>query len=84
MVIANLKTVIAPDGVLFGSTILGAAAAKNNWARTILKFYNFIGSFHNTHDTAEDLEAALTQHFQYHTCRVIGSVALFAASDGKL
>jgi hypothetical protein len=84
MVIANLKAVMTPDGVLFGSTILGAAAAPNHWARTVLKYYNFIGSFHNTRDTAEDLEAALTKHFQYHTCRVIGSVALFAASDGKL
>ena len=84
MVIANLKTAMAPDGVLFGSTILGAAASTNNRARAVLKLYNCMGSFHNTHDTAEDLEAALTQHFQYHTCRVIGSVALFAASDGKL
>ena len=83
-VIANLKTVMTPEGVLFGSTILGAAAAINHWARAVLKYYNFIGSFHNTHDTAEDLEAALTKHFQYRTCRVIGSVALFAASDGKL
>jgi hypothetical protein len=84
MVIANLKAVMTPDGVLFGSTILGTGAAKNNCARAILAYYNSIGSFHNTRDTAEDLEAALTKHFQYHTCRVIGSVALFAASDGKL
>jgi SAM-dependent methyltransferase len=83
-VIANLKAVMAPDGVLFGSTILGAAAATNHWARSILKYYNFIGSFHNTRDTAEGLETALSKHFQYTECTVIGSVALFAASDGKL
>lgn len=83
-VIANLKAVMAPEGVLFGSTILGATAATNNWARAVLTFYNFIGSFHNTSDTAEDLAAALAKQFQYHICRVIGSVALFAASDRKL
>jgi hypothetical protein len=84
MVIANLNTVMTPRGVLFGSTILGASAATNNWARSVLKYYNFIGSFHNIHDTAEGLEAALSKHFQYYECTVIGSVALFAASDGKL
>jgi SAM-dependent methyltransferase len=83
-VIANLKAVMTPDGVLFGSTILGAAAATNNWARSVLKYYNFIGSFHNTGDTAAGLKAALSKHFQYYECTVIGSVALFAASDGKL
>jgi SAM-dependent methyltransferase len=83
-VIANLKAVMTPDGVLFGSTILGMGAANNNCARAILSYYNSIGSFHNTHDNAENLEAALTKHFHYHTCHVIGSVALFAASDGKL
>ena len=83
-VIANLKAVMAPEGVLFGSTILGATAATNNLARAVLTFYNFIGSFHNTSDTAEDLAAALAKQFQYHICRVIGSVALFAASDRKL
>lgn len=83
-VIANLKAVMAPEGVLFGSTILGAAAATNDWARAVLTFYNFIGSFHNIPDTAEDLAAALSKQFQYHICRVIGSVAIFAASDRKL
>jgi SAM-dependent methyltransferase len=83
-VIANLKAVMAPEGVLFGSIILGTDAAKNNCAGAILKLYNFIGSFHNTHDTAEDLAVALSNNFQYHACRVIGSVALFAASDRKL
>jgi len=82
-VLAHLKAVMTPEGVLFGSTILGAGAAANNRARAILKFYNYIGSFHNTHDTAEDLEAELSKHFHYHTCRVIGSAALFAASDIK-
>jgi hypothetical protein len=83
-VIAHLKAVMAPEGVLFGSTILGTGFAKNHGARIVLKLYNLIGSFHNANDLAEDLEAVLSKHFQYHICRVIGSVALFAASDRKL
>lgn len=83
-VIANLKATMSPSGVLFGSTILGSDAAKNNCARAVLALYNFIGSFHNIHDTAADLATALSNHFQHHICRVIGSVALFAASDRRL
>ena len=43
-----------------------------------------MGSFHNNHDTEEGLKRALSANFPYVTCRAIGAVALFAASDKDL
>lgn len=84
IVIANLKNVMVPGGILFGSTILGHAAASSWRARRMLDLFNFVGSFHNESDTRAGLEAALSETFANCQCTVIGSVALFAASDGPL
>jgi len=83
-VIINLKEVMAPEGVLFGSTVLEPSVSKNYSAKLILALYNAIGSFHNKHDTIEGLEKILSNNFKYQMCRVIGSVALFAGSDRKM
>ena len=80
-VVGNLKKVMSPKGVLFGSTILGSGITQSPSARLILALYNLIGSFHNMHDTRDGLKAALLNNFKYADISVIGSVALFAASD---
>ena len=83
-VIAHLKEILAPEGVLFGSTILGRGVPLSNAARVILALYNALGSFHNDHDTVEGLTKALSKSFRQVSCRVIGAVAFFAASDKRL
>ena len=83
-VIAHLKEALAPEGVLFGSTILGRGVSLSYAARVVLTRYNAMGSFHNNHDTEEGLKRALSKNFRSVTCRVIGAVALFAASDKDL
>jgi len=82
-VIVNLKASMAPGGILFGSTILGKSSAQSYSAKLVLVYYNLLGSFHNVLDTEEGLIEALSNNFHYVDCRVIGSVALFAASDSK-
>lgn len=84
VVIGHLKAVLAPGGVLFGSTILGKASASGWRARRMLDLFNTIGSFHNLTDTQQGLRSALSAHFEHVTCRVEGTVALFAASDQPL
>ena len=69
---------------MFGSTILGESSAKSYSAKLVLAYYNLLGSFHTVQDTEEGLVEALSKNFHYVDCRVIGSVALFAASDSKL
>jgi SAM-dependent methyltransferase len=83
-VIAHLKGALAPEGVLFGSTILGRGVPLNYAARVVLTRYNALGSFHNNHDTEEGLKKALSKNFHHVRCTVIGAVALFAASDKNL
>ena len=83
-VIINLKEVMAPEGVLFGSTVLGHSATQSYSAKLILGLYSAIGSFNNKHDTLEGLKKILSNNFKYQMCRVIGSVALFAGSDRKM
>jgi len=83
-VLAHLKEVLAPEGVLFGSTILGRGIPLSYAAQVVLARYNALGSFHNDHDTVEGLKSALSRNFHSVSCRVIGAVALFAASDKDL
>lgn len=83
-VIQHLKGVLAPEGVLFGSTILGSGVPLNAAAQAVLTLYNALGSFHNKHDTVEGIKKALAGNFRSVRVRVIGAVALFAASDRNL
>lgn len=75
---AELGTLLAPGGVVFGSTILGGLPGRPARTQRLLDFYNRKGIFSNHHDTPELLEAALATHFSRHTVEVIGCVALFA------
>lgn len=78
-VFAHLKRHLAPDGVLYGATILGDAAAHNRFGRRLMALYNRKGIFGNRDDTQASLEAALARHFARVEVRVVGTVALFEA-----
>jgi SAM-dependent methyltransferase len=74
----NLKPLLAPGGVLFGSTILGAGAGHNALGRKLMAVYNAKGIFGNADDTIEDLDQALRQRFGRVTITQTGVVALFS------
>jgi SAM-dependent methyltransferase len=71
---------LAPGGVLFGATILGAGVERNPPARALMCAYNRSGVFGNAGDSPEQLEAALSARFERHEVWTIGCVALFRAS----
>ncbi|HEY1014646.1 MAG TPA: methyltransferase domain-containing protein [Herpetosiphonaceae bacterium] len=75
---AELRTLLAPGGVVFGSTILGGLPGLPAPTRRLMDFYNSKGIFSNQRDTPELLEAALATHFSSHSVELIGCVALFA------
>ena len=77
-VFANLKPCLKADGVLFGATILGDAAAHNGFGRKLMEVYNKKGIFGNRSDTVEALREALTMHFADVHIEVVGKVALFS------
>ncbi|MEM9045523.1 MAG: class I SAM-dependent methyltransferase [Pseudomonadota bacterium] len=71
--------VLAPDGVIFGATILQGDAPRSRPAEALMKFYNRKGIFSNKGDTREDLRFALESRFAEVSLELQGAVALFAA-----
>jgi SAM-dependent methyltransferase len=80
VVFDHLIPLVAPGGVLFGSTILGRGVRHNRLGRALLGAYNRKGIFGNLQDDRAGLEAALERRFDRYELRVVGAVALFAAT----
>ncbi len=77
--IQNLKAVLKPGGVLFGSTVLGQGVPRNPLARFLMRLYNARRVFSNRQDTPEALQALLQASFGSCQVRIQGCVALFCA-----
>jgi 2-polyprenyl-3-methyl-5-hydroxy-6-metoxy-1,4-benzoquinol methylase len=75
---AHLAPLLKPGGVLFGSTVLSQGVRKNWLARPFMWLMNALGVFDNRRDNAEELEAALRQHFQIEHFEIVGVTAMFA------
>jgi SAM-dependent methyltransferase len=81
--IANVAAVLAPDGVLFGASVLGRGG-RHSWpARRMLEAFNREGAFANLHDTEPGLREILRASFERVELEVIGSIALFTASTPR-
>ena len=77
--IRNVARVLAPDGVLYGATVLGRSGRHTPPARAFLWAVNRRGAFDNRDDTAEGLHEILAASFETVEIDVVGSVALFGA-----
>jgi ubiquinone/menaquinone biosynthesis C-methylase UbiE len=78
VVFQNLKRLLAPGGVIFGTTILGKGIKRNFLAKTLMRVYNSKRIFANLEDNASDLESILKANFRESSLRVVGCVAFFA------
>ncbi len=78
--IRNVATVLAPDGVLFGGTVLGSSEQHTPQARAVLWAFNRQGAFDNLGDTEEGLRMILEDSFQIVEIDVVGSLAFFTAT----
>ena len=81
VVFDHLKPLLNPGGVIFGTTILGAATPDiqaNALARTLMRLYNSRGVFSNAQDNLSDLEDPLKANFCEISTRVVGCVAFFS------
>ncbi|RYE39656.1 MAG: class I SAM-dependent methyltransferase [Hyphomicrobiales bacterium] len=79
----NLAGVLAADGVLFGSTILGPGVKRNIFGLALSEAYNRLGAFHNRDDDYDGLVEALRVSFGRVEVSQVGNVALFVASKPK-
>jgi len=82
--IRNIADVVAPDGVLFGGTVLGRAERHTPQARAVLRAFNWHGDFDNLGDTAEGLRQILEESFETVEVDVVGSTANFTATGPRL
>ena len=79
--VANVANVLAPTGVFFGATVLGTSA-KHTWlARRYLAAFNRQGGFDNLDDTEEGLRDILAASFDQVDLEVVGSMAIFTATN---
>jgi hypothetical protein len=77
--IRNIASVLARDGVVFGSTVLGLAGDQTRLSRAVLRLFNRRGAFDNLGDTADGLRTILDESFETVDLSVVGAVAIFVA-----
>jgi SAM-dependent methyltransferase len=79
LAVANVAATLAPDGVLFGATVLGMRGPQTRPSRAVLRVFNAHGGFDNLDDTEETVHAMLTAAFEEVEVELVGAVAIFAA-----
>ncbi len=82
--VANVAAVLAPAGVLFGASLLGSSGRHTWLGRRILDANNRRGTFDNLADTEEGLREILEARFERVELEVVGSMAIFAATNPRL
>lgn len=75
----HLADLLDDDGVLFGSTILGAGIKHNLAGAGLMRLYNRLGIFHNRNDDLDGLHHALSTAFNEVEINLVGTVAVFSA-----
>jgi SAM-dependent methyltransferase len=82
--VANVAAVLAPTGVLFGASILGDSGRHTWLARNMLRANNRRGTFDNLDDTEDGLRQILQARFARVEMEVVGSMAIFAATNPRV
>jgi hypothetical protein len=79
VVIRNIAEALFPDGVLFGSTILGTQDLHTRLSHAALRATNRRRIFDNLTDDLPGLRTLLLTHFETIGINVVGTVAIFNA-----
>jgi SAM-dependent methyltransferase len=79
--VANVAATLAPDGVLFGATVLGRSGQHSWLARRVLSAFNRRGAFDNLDDTEDGLRGILAASFEHVELETVGSAAIFVARN---
>jgi len=75
-VLHNVRSCLAPKGVVFGSTILGTHA-NSKLSSMLLNMYNKNGVLNNRRDNVTLLERVLEYYFTDVDIQIVGNVAMF-------
>jgi Methyltransferase domain len=74
----HLRSIMTPNAVVFGSTLLQGNTPRNWFAKRLMNLYNSKGIFSNQDDDLEGLERSLNNRFRDVSIQVVGCVALFS------
>jgi hypothetical protein len=74
----HLRSIVNPNAVIFGSTLLQGNISRNWFAKRLMGVYNSKGIFSNQDDDLEGLERSLNNRFKDVSIQVVGCVALFS------
>ena len=81
LAVANVARVMAPDGVLFGASVLGTSARHTRLGRAFLWAFNKRGAFGNLDDTEAGLREILERSFRHVSVETVAGIAVFVATD---
>jgi hypothetical protein len=79
VVFDHARTVVAPGGVVFGSTVLSGGVRHTAWSRWMMERLNRDGTFTNRDDDLDGLKTQLNQRFDDAQVEVVGAVGIFSA-----
>ncbi len=74
---------LAPDGILFGASVLGMRGPQTRLSRAVLKVFNAQRGFDNLDDTEDSLRTMLEAGFEHVDMETVGAVAIFAATGPR-
>jgi len=77
VVFDNIKPLLKPGGVIFGSTILNKGVKQNWLTKRFMKRFNENKVFSNLEDDLDTLKKGLDKRFSECEVNVIGTAALF-------
>jgi SAM-dependent methyltransferase len=81
LAVANIASVLAPDGVLFGATVLGRSTRHTRMGRGFLWAFNRRGVFDNLDDTEDGIADILRRSFGQVAIETCGGLAIFVARN---
>ena len=76
-VFENVNSVLSPDGVVFGATLLYSGVKLNKAAKKQMDIFNENGIFSNANDDVKTLQENLEKHYTESGVKVQGCGALF-------
>lgn len=77
--LTNLARMLKPEGVLFGSTVIGVDQSFTVLGGALMFAYNKIGAFDNRRDDVPGLRRLLSDGFEHVEVTMVGNVAIFVA-----
>ncbi|QII06231.1 class I SAM-dependent methyltransferase [Rhodococcoides fascians A25f] len=77
--LTNLAETLTPEGVLFGSTVIGVDQRFTALGKALMFAYNQTGVFENRQDDLPGLRRSLSEIFEQAEVTMVGNVAIFVA-----